>query len=268
VSDEELVLYDVQDGVALVTFNRPEVKNAWSYAMEGQYFELLDRAADSAEVRSIVVTGAGAAFCPGMDVKKLEQGAAGPGPNFEGRRPLTYPSTIPKPIIAAINGACAGIGLVQALHCDLRFVSRKARISTAFARRGLVGEHGVTGILPRLVGVEWAFELLLSGRVLDADEAVAIGLVSRMFEPDDLVPSAVDYARQLATFSSPLSMAVIKRQIYQDLNDDIELSRTRAIELVGRFSNHPDFVEGMSSFVERREPRFQALSPGFDLNSK
>jgi hypothetical protein len=154
VVGSELVLYEVEAGVATVTLNNPERKNAWSVDMENAYFDLLDRAAADDAVRAIVLTGAGGAFCPGLDTSKLASSAGGGGLNLAGRRPQHYPLTIPKPMIAAINGACAGIGMVPAAVCDARFVARGARLSTAYARRGLPAEYGLSWLLPKLVGVE------------------------------------------------------------------------------------------------------------------
>src|SRR5207245_627909 len=161
------------------------------------YFDLLDDCAQSDDVRVIVVTGAGRGFCAGADMAELQSiGADG----LEGTaaehdpRPQTFPLTVPKPIIAAVNGPCAGIGLVQALMCDMRFAAEDAKITTAFARRGLVAEHGISWILPRLVGPAHALELLLSGRVLLGAEAARIGLVNRALAPDMLLDEALAYA--------------------------------------------------------------------------
>ena len=198
MTDEDLVHYDVADGVATVTLHNPDRKNAWSVAMEHQYFGCLDDAATDPSVRAIVVTGAGSAFCPGMDMAALEQTAAAGELVRAGRRPMHYALSIPKPMIAAINGACAGIGLIQALYCDLRFAARGARMSTSFTRRGLGAEYGTSWMLPRLIGVERALDLLLSGRTFDAEEAHAMGLVGRLCDPADVLRDAQTYAADLA----------------------------------------------------------------------
>src|SRR3984893_7670281 len=190
----DLVLYHVAEGVCTLTLHNPPRHNAWSREMEEQYFTLLDRAWSDDGVRAIVVTGSGKAFCPGLDTAKL---SGSPGLDLSGRRPQHYPLAVPKPMVAAINGACAGIGLVQALNCDVRFVARGARISTAYAKLGVPAEHGLSWILPRLVGVEWALDLLLSARPVEAEEAVNIGLVSRVCQPDSVLGEAQGYARML-----------------------------------------------------------------------
>src|SRR5437660_10761440 len=155
--------------------------------MERAYFGLLDECAASEDVRVIVVTGAGRGFCAGADMQGLQElsdGTPRRERHTEARRPQTFPLSVPKPIIAAINGPCAGIGLVQALMCDIRFAATGAKLTTAFARRGLVAEHGISWILPRLIGPAGALDLLLSGRVLIAEEARELGLVNRGLGPE------------------------------------------------------------------------------------
>jgi enoyl-CoA hydratase/carnithine racemase len=263
MTDADLVRSRVVDGVATITLHNPDRKNAWSLAMEHQYFARLDDAAAATDVRAIVVTGAGSAFCPGMDMAALEQTAAAGEIVREGRRPMHYALSIPKPMIAAINGACAGIGLIQALYCDLRFAARGARMSTSFTRRGLGAEYGTSWMLPRLVGVERALDLLLSGRTFDAEEAHTMGLVGRLCDPADVVADAQAYAAELARFSAPRAMAAVRYQVYADLDDDFETSWTRTLRIMQRMNAHPDFAEGVASFTERRDPAFDPLPPGF-----
>src|SRR5450759_157821 len=198
---DEAVYKQVQDGVAVLTLNRPDRLNAWTAEMEHAYFELLDECASSADVRVIVVTGAGRGFCAGADMHDLQAIGNGSLEISDGaleRRAQSHPLSIPKPIVAAINGACAGIGLVQALMCDVRFAAAGAKFTTAFARRGLVAEHGISWVLPRLIGPARALDLLLSGRVVLAEEAQELGLVNRVLKPDTLLEQTIDYARELA----------------------------------------------------------------------
>jgi len=258
----EVVQKQVQDGVAILTLNRPDRLNAWTTEMEHDYFGMLEECGNSGEVRVIVVTGAGRGFCAGADMQDLtELGDDGVDADraAQERRPQTFPQSIPKPIIAAINGACAGIGLVQALMCDLRFAADGAKLTTAFARRGLVAEHGIAWILPRLVGPARALDLLLSGRVVLAQEAQELGLVNRVLAPERLLEETLEYARELAASCSPTSMATIKRQVYADLQRELPDALSDADRLMLDSFTAPDFVEGVTSFLERRDPRFASL---------
>jgi enoyl-CoA hydratase/carnithine racemase len=253
----------VQDGVALLTLNRPERLNAWTGEMERMYFDLLEECSADGLVRAIVVTGAGRGFCAGADMDDLQTLGDG-GPSEEQivaeRRPQSLPLTISKPIVAAINGPCAGIGLVQALMCDVRFAAAGAKLTTAFARRGLVAEHGISWILPRLVGPARALDLLLSGRVVLAEEASELGLVNRVLPGEQLLEGALAYARELAVNCSPASMAQMKRQVYADLERGLAEATANADRLMLESFAAPDFAEGVTSFIERRTPTFAALA--------
>src|ERR1700683_2114699 len=261
----EFLLKDVDEGVALLTLNRPGRMNAWTAAMEDEYFSALDQCARDSHVRAIVVTGAGRAFCAGADMQDLQALGNGsePGQAHEHaddeRRAQTFPLSIPKPIIAAVNGACAGIGLVQALMCDLRFAADDAKLTTAFARRGLVAEHGISWLLPRLVGPAHALDLLLSARVILGREAAAMGLVNRSLPRERVLDEALAYARELVINCSPASLATIKRQVHSDLQRNLSDALHEADRLMLRSFTEPDFVEGVNSFLERREPRFAPL---------
>ncbi|HTW41298.1 MAG TPA: enoyl-CoA hydratase [Solirubrobacteraceae bacterium] len=263
MSEVEVVQMQIEDGVALLTLNRPERLNAWTADMEHAYFSLLERCAHDRQVRAIVVTGAGRGFCAGADMQQLQalgNGTAAAPAEVRERRAQTFPLSIGKPIIAAVNGPCAGIGLVQALMCDLRFAAEGAKLTTAFARRGLIAEHGISWMLPRLVGPARALDLLLSARVLFAEEAHELGLVNRVLAPDRLLAATLEYARELAVNCSPASMATMKRQVYADLQRTLPDALAEADELMLASFAQPDFVEGVASFVERREPHFAPLA--------
>jgi enoyl-CoA hydratase/carnithine racemase len=271
----EVVLLEVKDGVAVLTLNRPERLNAWTPELQTRYFDLLDDCATRADVRAIVVTGAGRGFCAGADMQVLADLSAGSGngaaagegsasdagtaPPVADERPVRHPLTIPKPVIAAINGPCAGIGLVLAIMCDVRFAAAEAKITSAFARRGLVAEHGISWMLSRLIGPAHALDLLLSGRVLLGAEAAEIGLVNRAIS-GDVVSEAIAYAAELSRESSPASMAAMKSQVYGDLERSLGAAVDDANRLMGESFTAPDFAEGVSSFVERRPPRFAPLA--------
>jgi enoyl-CoA hydratase/carnithine racemase len=264
----EIVLFEVADDVAVLTLNRPDRLNAWIPEMQTRYFDLLEECASRPDVRAIVVTGAGRGFCAGADMQALEKlsgggesengnAAAGAG---QDSRPVTFPLTIPKPVIAAINGACAGLGFVYAVMCDIRFAAAEAKFTTAFARRGLVAEHGISWMLPRLIGPSRALDLLLSGRVILGTEAAELGLVNQAFAGERLLEESLAYARMLASESSPASMARMKHQVYADLARPLAESLEDAKRLMAESFTGPDFGEGVRSFVERRPPEFEPVS--------
>jgi len=260
----DLVLTAVDQKVAVVTWNNPERNNAWSVPMERAYYSALQDCADNPEVRVIVVTGAGKSFCPGMDSNTLASQTTGGSPTFPHlRQPMTLPTTIPKPIIAAINGACAGIGFVAAMNCDLRFASSRAKLTTSFAQRGIMAEHGLAWSLPRQIGTSAALDLLFSARVVQGEEARQLGLVDRVFEPDELMDKTLEYARHVASHSSPVAMGVMKRQVYAALESTHEDARTLAIRYwYDVLRDHSDFKEGIGSFLEKRDPDFDPWDPG------
>jgi enoyl-CoA hydratase/carnithine racemase len=264
---DELVRYDVDGGVCVLTLDRPEGRNAWDPDMEEQYFAALDRAACDADVRSIVLTGAGRWFCPGLDSQRLVRTAGPVGLQLAGRRSQHYALTVPKPMIAAINGACAGIGLVQALMCDVRFMARGARLSTAYAKLGIPAEYGLSWLLPRLVGLEWALDLLLSSRPVDGEEAHRIGLVTRVCDDDAVLADAHAYARTLATGSSPIAMASIRRQVWGDLSRGYTEANEVWLTTMARLNrpDNADFGEGVAAFVGRRAPAFADLPGDVEL---
>ena len=265
VEDESRsVLLDVGgDGVATLMLNRPDRHNAWNPVLERRFYQLLDEAGRDDRVRAVVLTGAGRSFCPGVDSQRLD-GIAGRALDLTGRTPPAVTGTFRKPLIAAVNGACAGLGLVQALMCDVRFAARGAKFATSFSRRGLAGEYGMTWLLPRLIGTERALDLLISGRTVDADEARELGLVSRVTEPGEVVAAATAYARDLAANCSPASMALIKHQVLTDLDATHEQALRRAYRAMAVLAQGPDFREGMDSFIQKRPPRFPPLPA--DLN--
>ncbi|MFN0185818.1 MAG: enoyl-CoA hydratase [Aquabacterium sp.] len=274
MSDTE-VLYDVADRIATVTLNRPDRLNAYTAALGAGLRAAMRRAADDPAVRVIVLTGAGRGFCAGADMDSLARNSSqasdadrqaarptvavppfDPDASPDHQTPHGYFPAVPKPVIAAINGACAGLGLVYALYCDQRFAAAGAKFTTAFARRGLIAEHGISWTLPRLVGLSAALDLLMSARKFDADEALRLGMVDRVLPPDDLMPAVRAYARDLADNVSPRSMAVIKRQVWAvGLQSLREATNIGDREMAASFKTD-DFKEGVAHFVEKRPARF------------
>ena len=260
MSEQLPVTYEVTDGVALVTLNRPEKRNAWNLAMEEAYFGSLERATASRDVRAIVVTGSGTTFCPGLDTGVLDELSAGSQYSAD-RRPQTFAVTVPKPIVVAINGACAGIGFLQSLFCDIRFAVPGAKFTTAFSRRGLPAEDGAAWVLGRLIGQSRALDLLLSARVFLSEEALELGVINRIVDPEHLVEESVAYASMLASDVAPSAMAMIKRQVYDGLESSLEESRVLAQELIVEAKTGTDYREGVTSYIERRPPQFQPYPP-------
>ena len=260
------VLIDIFEGIATLTLNRPDRGNAWNQAMSRDYVAALQNAARSADVRAIVLTGAGKAFCTGGDSEVLG-GVAEKGGVDEGDRAHTGGLTdhlialrVGKPVIGAINGACFGIGMQQALCCDMRIGSHEAKFSTAFARRGVIGEMGITWLLPRLVGTGHALDLLLSARLVRAPEAERMGLLNRIVPPADLMDEARTIAREMATKCAPSSMKAIKAQVWSDLDRDLRGSYNRASDLMDASFSSAAFKEGVASWQEGRDPDFPPLS--------
>jgi enoyl-CoA hydratase/carnithine racemase len=268
------ILYGVEDGVAVVTLNRPDRLNAWRAEMEREVRAAMKAAAEDDAVRVIVLTGAGRGFCAGADMGGLQSTAASgrvggeaapartrPGPfdpasRGDFQKQYSYFPAVPKPIIAAINGACAGLGLVMALYADIRFASDAAKFTTAFARRGLIAEHGISWLLPRIVGVANAADLLFSARTILAPEAGAMGLVNRVIPHQSFHDEVMAYARMLAREVSPRSQREMKREIwnamFQGLGEAIDAANA---DMPASFVSE-DFKEGVAHFVEKRAPAF------------
>jgi enoyl-CoA hydratase/carnithine racemase len=265
---DEAVIYQVTaTGVAVLTLNRPERLNTWAGDIATAFYAGLDRAEEDPAVRVIVLTGRGKAFCAGaqlgsmgtvaQSIQKTDERKLA---NLVGDRQPYYLTSLSKPVIAAINGSCVGIGLTQALMCDVRFAAAGAKFAASFARRGLIAEYGVSWILPRLTGWGVALDLLLSGRTFLAEEAAELGLVKEVVPPEQLTKRAMDYAEDIAQNCSPASMAVIKRQAYGDAMREVVQASSRAEALLHESLQRPDVIEGITSFLEKRAPSFPGLS--------
>jgi enoyl-CoA hydratase/carnithine racemase len=270
------IRYEVEDSIATLTLNRPTRLNAWTERMGLEIRHALAAAEVDPRVVVILITGEGRGFCAGADVSTLgaisegaavlseqapsldaDPGDASMGPSFRG--PFSYPMSIPKPILAAINGPCVGMALPIALACDIRFASDRAYFSTAFARRGLIAEWGVSWMLPRIVGVAHALDLLLSARNVDAAEAAHIGLVNRVVPHDELLTVARAYALDIAQHCAPRSLAVIKREVLQHLSSTLHQAEQDAMRAMLESFARPDFREGLMSLIEKRPPRFSRI---------
>jgi enoyl-CoA hydratase/carnithine racemase len=281
----EQIVYKTADHVALITLNRPSRLNAWTAQMAAEVRDAMHHAGRDEKIRIIVLTGEGKGFCAGADMEDLgnasgkrvdetmspeqkvsammgtktveESERDNPDnirPDF--RKRYSYLPAIPKPIIAAINGPAVGLGLIVALFCDLRFASEKASFSTAFSRRGLIAEHGISWILPRITGLSNALDLLFSARIIDAREAFRIGLVNRVLPEPGFMEGVLDYASELTELVSPRSLSVIKRQVYSAQFQTLaEASEAADSELILSLKS-ADFKEGVAHFMEKRPPVF------------
>jgi 2-(1,2-epoxy-1,2-dihydrophenyl)acetyl-CoA isomerase len=258
---EDGIRYQVDDRIGTLVFDRPARHNALDVAMQRRYGELLRAAEADRGVRAVIITGAGRSFCPGVDIDAL---AAIPTSGDD--RPRLDPSeqlrsvlaaiNLAKPVVAAINGGCAGLGFVIACTADVRFAAAGAKFTTAFVRRGLIAEYGLARLLPELVGRGRAMDLLLSGRTFTAEDALAYGLVQEVVPAEELADTARGYAAELATYSAPWSMAEMKRQLRDEADLSVAESAERAAELMVASFRRPELAEGVASYAERRAPDF------------
>ncbi|MGE0850226.1 MAG: enoyl-CoA hydratase-related protein [Hyphomicrobiaceae bacterium] len=260
------ILYKVEDRVATITLNRPEKLNAWTVVMAGELREALTAAEADDGVRAIVVTGAGRGFCSGADMSRLAAAAAGrsnlgvpPMPtegleaNFAQR--ISYMLAIKKPIIAAINGPVAGVGLVVTLYCDIRYMAAGAKLTTAFARRGLIAEHGIAWLMPKLIGPMNALDLLYSSRSVEAEEAERMGLV-RTLPAEGFREAVQARAADIANLSSPRSTRIIKKQVYEAMFQSLAEASVIANREQEICRDTDDFREGVAHYLEKRRPNF------------
>lgn len=267
------IFYNVSGRVATITLNRPDKLNAWTRTMEAEVRLTVEEAAADDGVRVIVITGAGRGFCAGADMSLLQSVAergthplpvsvpnggnsGGDTSRDDFQRQYSYFPTVPKPIIGAINGPAVGLGLVIAMFCDLRIASEEARFGTAFARRGLIAEYGLAWLLPRVIGHANALDLLLSARVIDAREALRIGLVNQVVPQEKFLDSVYAYANDLAEKVSPRSLRVIKRQVYEAMFQTLGQALDTATVEMRASLQCEDFREGVAHFMEKRAPQF------------
>jgi enoyl-CoA hydratase/carnithine racemase len=272
-------LYNVANRVATITLHRPDKLNAWTALMESEVRSHMEDAEQDDEVRVIVLTGAGRGFCAGADMSLLsavaERGLDYRGLDDRGREQVlrdganrregvapdfqkkySYFPAIGKPVIAAINGPVVGLGLVITLYCDLRLASDASRFSTTFARRGLIAEYGMAWMLPRIIGIANALDLLFSARTIDAAEALRMGLVNRVFPQETFLEKAQESAQELASTVSPRSLRIIKRQLYEAMSQPLaEAFDISVREMMACFRTE-DFKEGVAHFVQKRPAAF------------
>jgi len=263
---ESEVSYARQGPLGVIRLERPDALNALTLDMIGEVERLAREAEADPDVTAICITGAGRGFCAGIDMSVLadhaQNGPPARAPRSDGRpsRPamFSFLLDITKPVIAAVNGVGAGGGFVLAMMCDLRFMAEGASLITIFSRRGLIAEHGTSWLLPRLVGLSRALDLLWSSRKIDAAEAYRIGLADRVVPADQLLEAVETYVADLAATVSPRALAVIKAQVHRHLATGFDEAAIESDGLMAAALKHPDATEGAQSFVERRPARFAA----------
>jgi enoyl-CoA hydratase/carnithine racemase len=271
--DSQEILYDVADRVATITLNRPEKLNAFTRRMRDELIGAFGRADADDGVRTVIVTGAGRAFCAGADL-------SGGGSTFDyarrddagqedhrdgGGRVSLAIFALKKPVIAALNGAAVGVGATMTLPMDIRIASSSAKFGFVFARRGIVPEACSSWFLPKVVGVSRAAEWLYTGRVFGADEALAGGLVSRVVAPDELLPAALALAREIADNTSAVAVALARQMLWRMAGADHPMEAhkvdSRGIFAMGA---SPDVKEGIAAFLDKRAPKFP-MKPSTDM---
>jgi 2-(1,2-epoxy-1,2-dihydrophenyl)acetyl-CoA isomerase len=259
----ECLIYEVKDNIATLTLNRPDRLNALGGSLRDDLHDAITRSAADPEVRVMIVTGSGKGFCSGGDVKAMSEAKEGrrERPLMEkiapGRdRTLLAMRDAPQPIIAAVNGAAAGAGMNLALGCDIRLASTAAKFSQAFVKRGLHPDWGGTYFLPRVVGMAKAAELIFTGAVIDAAEALRLGIVSQVVAPEELLPAAQTLARAIAA-GPPIAIRLAKRGLYRNAESDLRTALEYETFAQNTCFETEDATEGIKAFVEKRAPQFK-----------
>ena len=257
----ETILFDVKDGVATVTLNRPERMNAWTPKMAVELSKAMTLCNETDQVRAVVLTGAGRAFCAGADLGRGgETFKSGERRREEQRREVPkelFPWQIDKPVIAAINGHAVGVGITYPMMCDVRFVAEDAKIQFAFVRRGVIPELASHAIVARVAGLSNAADLLLSGRMIRGREAAALGLATQALPAAEVLPAALERARDIAANTAPVSVAISKRLLWEGITASVSEMRKREDALFLWIGNQPDAKEGVVSFLAKRTPEWK-----------
>ena len=266
----EQILYEVEDNIATLTLNKPDRLNAMNKTMNLEIREVLDRVNEDDDVRALIVTGAGRAFCAGADMAAGKGSSFAIGTDMETHRDGGGLVTLKlyqlkKPVIAAINGPAVGFGMTMTLAMDVRLASENAKMGLVFVRRGIVPEACSTWFLPRIVGISKALEWGMSGRVFSAREALEGGLVSRVLPHDQLLAAARELAHEMADNCSPVAVALTRQLMWSLLGEDHPMAAHRLdSKSVFYMSRNADSQEGVDSFLEKRPPKF-TMKPSIDM---
>jgi enoyl-CoA hydratase/carnithine racemase len=256
------VLVERRGPVALVTLNRPEKLNAMTVTMAAQYADALRAADADPHVRAVVVTGAGRGFCAGADLGVLSRGGDSIRDFVPAKADLPMLALrLRKPVVAAVNGAVAGVGFAYMLGSDIRYANRDATIATSFSRLGLVAEYGLSWLLPRVIGLPNALDLLFDGGPITGEQALRIGLVHHVTEPGEVVDRALEHANRLAEATAPYSLAEIKSQLYADQSFPLDDALADSLRRMDASFDRPDLAEALKARSDKRAPRFDALPP-------
>ena len=257
------LIYDAQEGVATLTLNRPERLNALGDTLRQDLHDALTRASDDADIRVIILTGAGRGFCSGGDVKAMNEAKErGQSQALLDKVAPSRDQTLlamrdaPKPIIAAVNGPAAGAGMNLALACDIRMAATNARVGETFVKRGLHVDWGGTYFLPRIVGMAKACELIFTGEIIDAEEALRLGIVSQVVPPEILMPTVQELAHKIAA-GPPIAIRLAKRALYRSQDSDLRSALEFETYAQNICRDTEDAKEGIRAFVEKRAPSFQ-----------
>ena len=253
----ETVLYEVRDGVATITLNRPDAMNAWTSQLSDELSLAMGAADADDDVRAVVLTGAGKAFCAGADLSAGESGFLAGGASAQGG-PRLMPYKVRKPVIAAINGHAVGVGITYPMLCDIRIVSETAKIQYAMVRRGILPELGSHVLLPRVIGFSRAADLLLTGRLIMGTEAAEMGLASRAVPADQVLAVAMEMARDIAVNVSPVSAALAKQLMWDGMNTSVDHMIMTEGKLLPGLTAAPDSGEGVRAFFEKRAPKWRS----------
>jgi enoyl-CoA hydratase/carnithine racemase len=256
------ILFAVEGGVATITLNRPERSNAFTFGLGAELERAYAHCDEEDDIRAVILTGAGKAFCVGADMvggektfDDVDGARRAAEPKSGGRRLAAW--QVRKPVVAAIHGHAVGVGLTLALQCDLRFVARDAKLAFSFVRRGIIPELGSHAILPRVIGFSRAADLLLSGRTFRGEEAAALGLASEAMATEEVVPRARDWARDIAVSAAPASVAIAKRLLWEGVTETPRETMAKEKQLLAWVGKQPDAAEGVRSFLERRSPQWK-----------
>lgn len=256
--DTRDVRFALEDGVAVVTLDRPEQRNTFTGRMGRELGAAYRRCDEDDAVRAVVVTGAGEAFCAGADMAAAEETFASPADDTGfSASPVAFPAwRVRKPVIAAMNGHAIGIGLTLALHTDIRLAAEDAKYGVVQVRRGVMPDCAAHWTLPRLIGLAKAADLLLTGRLVTGREAAELGIASRALAAADVLPTALELAREIAVHTAPLSVGLTKRLLWESpMLTRAEVERRETL-LHHHLMARSDAVEGVMAFLERREPRW------------